>query len=80
MNHSTHNMNLNNPDKTLVRFPGNDTTNGRHLHVWDKQPVRLYDVIKDPHEKNELSSSNPEVVARLKKRIETWHAATSTIK
>ena len=55
---------------------GKDLTKWRKLHDWDKKPVRLYDVTKDPHETKELSEAHPEVVARLKKTIEAWHAAT----
>ena len=62
--------------KLLVRYPGKDLTIWRKLHDWDKKPVRLYDVSKDPHETKELSEAHPEVVARLKKTIEAWHAAT----
>jgi arylsulfatase A-like enzyme len=89
VNHSTHNMSPHNPDealqyiwcvednwKLLVRYPGKDLTKWRKLHDWDKKPVRLYDVIKDPHETKELSDAHPEVVARLKKKIEAWHAST----
>lgn len=88
VNHSTHNMNLSDPDETLqyiwcvegnwkllVRYPGKDETNWRNLHAWDKKPVRLYDLARDPHETMELSQANPEVVARLKKKIEAWRAA-----
>ena len=87
--HSTHNMSPDNPDealqyiwcvednwKLLVRYPGRDLTKWRKLHDWDKKPVRLYDVSKDPHETKELSDAHPEVVARLKKTIEAWHAST----
>jgi arylsulfatase A-like enzyme len=87
--HSTHNMSPKDPDETLqyiwcvednwkllVRYPGKDLTKWRQLHDWDKKPVRLYDVSKDPHETKELSDAHPEVVARLKKTIEAWHAST----
>lgn len=84
--HSTHNMTPEDPDATLqylwcveddwkllLRYNGKDTTRYRNLHVWDTAPVRLYNVKNDPHETNELSSSRPEVVQRLRSQIEAWH-------
>ena len=89
VNHSTHNMSPQNPDETLqyiwciddnwkllVRYPGTDLTWWRKLHDWDKMPVRLYDLIKDPQETKEVSEDHPEVAARLKKKIEAWRATT----
>ena len=84
--HSTHNMSIGKTDDTLqylwcvegdwkllVRYHGKDTTRYRNLHVWDKAPVRLYNLSKDPHEKNDLAKVNPEIVARMKKAIDAWH-------
>ncbi|MCP5537568.1 MAG: sulfatase-like hydrolase/transferase [Akkermansiaceae bacterium] len=84
--HSSHNISTANPDETLqylwcvegdwkllVRYPGNDSTQYKKLHIWDKEPVRLYNLKDDPHEQSELSSSHPEIVDRLKKAIEAWH-------
>lgn len=59
--------------KLLVRHHGSDTTEYKNIHIWDKQPVRLYNLKDDPHEKNELSAAHPEIVERLRKKIETWH-------
>jgi len=63
--------------KLLIRYHGKDTTRYRNVHIWDKQPVRLYNLKNDPQEENEVSSSHPEVVKRLRKRIEAWHPVTS---
>jgi arylsulfatase A-like enzyme len=84
--HSVHNMTPGNPDgtlqylwcisgdwKLLLRHDGEDTTDYRNIHLWDKQPVRLYHLKDDPHEKNELSSAHPEIVEKLGKKIEAWH-------
>jgi arylsulfatase A-like enzyme len=84
--HSVHNMTPGNPDgtlqylwcisgdwKLLVRHQGEDTTDYKNIHLWDKQPVRLYHLKDDPHEKNELSSAHPEIVEKLRKKIEAWH-------
>ena len=85
--HSSHNMNLGKPNETLqyqwciegdwkilVRYSGIDTTKYKNLHVWDKAPVRLYNITKDPQEVNDVSSSFPDVVSQLRKKIELWHS------
>lgn len=59
--------------KLLLRHNGKDTTNYKNLHIWDTQPVRLYNLKNDPQEKNELSAKHPEIVANLRKKIEAWH-------
>lgn len=84
--HSVHNMTPGNPDgtlqylwcvsgdwKLLIRQHGSDTTEYKNVHIWDQQPVRLYNLKDDPHEKNELSAAHPEVVEKLRKKIEAWH-------
>ena len=84
--HSVYNMTPGNPDgtlqylwcveddwKLLLRYKGLDTTRYRQLHIWDKAPVRLYNLKNDPHEKNELSAMHPEIVKRLRKAIQAWH-------
>jgi arylsulfatase A-like enzyme len=84
---SIHNMTLGDPDDTLkylwciekewkllVRFDGKDTTKYRNVHIWDKAPVRLFNIKEDPHEKNDVSWEHPEVVERMTKKIAEWHA------
>jgi len=84
--HASHNINLQTPDATLqylwclegnwkllLRYQGADHSNWRALHGWDQVPVRLYNVKEDPHERNEVSAANPEVVQRLKAAIAAWH-------
>lgn len=84
--HSIHNMTPGDPDDTLqylwcvegdwkllVRYHGQDTTKYRKLHVWDTEPVRLYNLKNDPHEQTDRSSQHPEVVDRLTEMIETFH-------
>ena len=83
--HSVYNMSTGNPDgtlqylwcvedewKLLLRYNGLDTTRYKQLHIWDKEPTRLYNLKNDPHEKNELSAMHPETVKRLRKRIHKW--------
>ncbi len=83
---SVYNMTVGNPDDTLqylwcregdwkllLRYDGKDTTKYKNLHIWDKEPVRLYNLKNDPHEKHEISREHLEVVERLKKSIDQWH-------
>ena len=85
--HSIYNMTPGNPDDTLqylwavdgdwkliLRRDGKDTTRYRNVHRWDTARERLYHLKDDPHERHDLASSRPEIVARLKDRIEAWHA------
>ncbi|MEM9586741.1 MAG: sulfatase-like hydrolase/transferase [Planctomycetota bacterium] len=86
--HSTHNMTVGKPDDTLqyvwcidgpwkllVRYPGRDTTKYIKLHQWDQAPVHLYNVVDDPLERNDLAERRPEIVARLKSRVDQWHTS-----
>jgi arylsulfatase A-like enzyme len=59
--------------KLLVRYDGKDTTRYKNLHTWDTAPVRLYKLKTDPHEKNDRAGANPDVVKRLRRKIEAWH-------
>jgi arylsulfatase A-like enzyme len=59
--------------KLLLRYPGSDTTEYKNVHVWDKQLVRLYNLKTDPHEKNEVSAGHPEIVEKLRNKIQNWH-------
>ena len=83
--HATYNITVGDPDDTLqylwclegdwkllVRYHGKDTTHYRNLHAWDKAPQRLFNLKDDPGEKNDLTAAHPEIVARLKKKIEAW--------
>ncbi len=38
-----------------------------------KQPVRLYNISQDPHEKVNLAEQYPEIVIRLRLKIENWY-------
>jgi len=83
---SIHNMSPGKPDDTLqylwcvekewkllLRYDGSDTTNYKNTHQWDTPPARLYNLKNDPHEKNDLTALHPEIVKRLRKKIEAWH-------
>ena len=84
--YSVYNMTPGNPDgtlqyqwciegdwKLLLRYNGLDTTHYKQLHVWDKEPVRLYNLKLDPHEENEVSNENMEVIERIRNEIHKWH-------
>ena len=85
--HAIHNMTPGKPDDTLqylwciekdwklmVRYPGRNITKYALIHSWDDEtPLRLYNVAKDPHEKVNLADKHPEIVQRLKARIDAWH-------
>ncbi len=84
--HSVHNMTPGDPDDTLqyrwcisgdwklmLRHKGTDTTEYKSLHDWDNQPTRLYNLKDDPHEKNELSGTRPDLVEALRKKVDAWH-------
>lgn len=50
--------------------------NGSYEYIHEevrKEPVRLYKIVEDPFEKNNLAEDYPEKVEQLKKRIEGWY-------
>ena len=90
---SIHNMTLGKPNETLqylwcvegdwkliLRYSGEDTTRYKNVHIWDTAPVRLFNLVDDPYGNDDLASSHPEVVERLKKRIENWHDVDSHLR
>lgn len=40
------------------------------------EPIRLYDLNEDPHEKNNLVAEHPEIVDRLTGKIKAWYPLT----
>jgi hypothetical protein len=90
---SSHNITVGDPDDTLqylwciegdwkllLRCHGEDTTHYKKLHEWDSAPYRLFNLKDDPGEKNDLAVARPEIVARLKNRIEAWRELVLTDK
>lgn len=60
--------------KLMVRYPGRNITKYALIHAWDDEtPIRLYKLSEDPHEKINLADKHPEIVKRLKAKIEAWH-------
>jgi arylsulfatase A-like enzyme len=89
---ATHNMSPGNPDgtlqylwcvegdyKLLLRYHGEDSTHYHKLHIWDKAPIRLYNLKDDPHEQNEISADHPKIVQRMSKAIQAWHPVKAGI-
>ncbi|MDG2255149.1 MAG: sulfatase-like hydrolase/transferase [Opitutaceae bacterium] len=83
--HSIHNMTRGDPDDTLqylwcvegdwkllLRLSGVDTTNYKNVHIWDTKLVSLFNLKEDPHGAKNMADRHPEVVERLKRRIEDW--------
>ena len=42
------------------------------IHPRKEKSPQLFNLLKDPHEKKNLASQNPKVVARLAAKIEQW--------
>ncbi len=62
--------------KLLLTYDGEVV---RTSKIWDSRTVtgpQLFDLANDPHEKNNVAASHPEVVARLAKRIAEWYPVT----
>lgn len=38
-----------------------------------EEPVRLYDIVQDPHERRNLAEEHPEIVERLSARLQEWY-------
>ena len=59
--------------KLLLTYDGEVV---RTEKIWDSRTVRvpqLFDIVKDPHEIENVATSHPEVVARLAKAISDWY-------
>ena len=37
------------------------------------EPIRLYNIIEDPYEQNNLFQEQPEIVKRLRSKIDNWY-------
>jgi hypothetical protein len=47
----------------------------------DEAPIyRLYDMVADPHQKNDLSLDQPEIFARLKDALHRWWAGETDLR
>ena len=62
--------------KLLLTYDGEVVHTGKE---WDSRTVtgpQLFDLLDDPHEKRNVAASNPDVVARLARRIADWYPVT----
>jgi len=60
--------------KLILAYDG--VTNRYALSHPRTEPVQLFDVIDDPHEKHNLADKYPHIVTGLKDRIENWYPLT----
>ncbi len=60
--------------KLILCYDGQLEGWGLHTHEeMRKEPIRLYNLIEDPHEKTNLFQEHPEIVSRLKSKIDSWY-------
>ncbi len=62
--------------KLLLTYDGEVV---RTSNIWDARTVtepQLFDLLADPHEKNNIAADHPDVVARLAKAIADWYPVT----
>jgi len=85
VSYAIHNMTVENPVDTkqyrwlihenwkyLVRDHGVDTTKYKYVHEWDTTPEHLYDLSRDPGEKVNLVSSQPELTSKLRQKLQNF--------
>ena len=46
------------------------------VHLREEKRPQLFDLLADPHEKKNLATANPDVVARLATAIQDWWPVT----
>ncbi|MBG86084.1 MAG: sulfatase [Verrucomicrobiales bacterium] len=61
--------------KLLLTYDG-EVAHYKSTHPREEKRPQLFDLIKDPHEKKNLASKNPDVVARMVKNIDGWYPVT----
>ncbi|MFL3656448.1 MAG: sulfatase [Opitutales bacterium] len=59
--------------KLLLTYDGRP---GKMKYLPDETALRLFNLIKDPHEKNDLAAENPKLVKRLANKIDGWWKVT----
>lgn len=65
--------------KLILRYQGLDTTRYKTVHDWDTSPARLYNLQEDPYESSDIARSNPEIVEKLKNRIQFWRRVDASL-
>ena len=58
--------------KYLLRDHGEDTTNYKYVHLFDKVPAQLFDIENDPGETKNLVDEHPKIARKLHKTLEGW--------
>ncbi len=60
--------------KLILCYDGQLEGWGSHTHEEMRtEPIRLYNIVKDPHETNNLFNVYPEIVKRLRSKIDNWY-------
>ena len=70
--HSRYRWIIEGPWKLLISYDGKL---GRYevIHKSDPTEPKLYNLIDDPDETNNLAKVHPKIVGRLAKKIQNWH-------
>ena len=61
--------------KLLLTYDG-EVNRYKSTHPREEKRPQLFDLIADPHEKNNLAGKNPRVVRRMVKMIDEWYPVT----
>ena len=71
--HYPFNVIVKHPDNGFPLTPHSAIRVGPHKLIWDWHgKLELYDITKDPYEKSDLASSNPELTSKLHKQLRLW--------
>jgi len=71
--HYPFNVIVKHPDNGQPLSPHSAIRVGDHKLIWDWHgKLSLYDIPKDPYEKNDLADEQPELAAKLHTRLKTW--------
>ncbi|EWH08858.1 arylsulfatase A family protein [Catenovulum agarivorans DS-2] len=58
--------------KLIVSYDGKNVSYQKY-HDQINQPPRLFNVTNDPYEQNNLAAQHPQIVAKLKRKLEEWY-------
>jgi uncharacterized sulfatase len=58
--------------KLLLTYDGAVSARYADSNPSDEKRPQLYDLLADPHENKNLAAQNPEVVARLARKLDQW--------
>ena len=58
---------------------GKDTAEYKILHTWDTALYRLFELIVDPGQTNDLAVPRPDIVELLRKQMEDWQSGNGRV-